>query len=254
VDETIEYTEALIEKYRNIKKGLMVDLLTRGVDEEGRVRREETHRFKNSQLGRIPEEWEVVKLDDYAENITSGGTPSREIKRYFDGNIRWLKTAELRDKEIYESEEKITELGLQESSAKIFPINTVLIAMYGATIGKLGVLKEDCATNQACCAFICYKNSYKYLFYYLLNSREKLISLGAGAGQPNISQNILKSFPILLPPLSEQVQIAEILTVVDDRLQKEEVYREKLLQIKKGLMQDLLTGRVRVKVPQEAVA
>jgi type I restriction enzyme S subunit len=133
--------------------------------------------YKMTEMGELPEEWEIVKLYNYADKITSGGTPNREMKEYFlNGNISWIKTAELRDREIYNSEEKITDLGLSESSAKVFPINTVLIAMYGATIGKLGILKEKCATNQACCAFICNNNSYEYLFYYLLNSREKLIS------------------------------------------------------------------------------
>lgn len=208
--------------------------------------------FRMTEICLLPGEWGAIKLGDYADEITSGGTPSREIKEYFlNGNIRWLKTAELRDKEIYGSEEKITESGLKESSAKVFPINTVLIAMYGATIGKLGLLKKECATNQACCAFICHKNDYKYLFYYLLNSREKLISLGAGAGQPNISQGILKSFPIPLPPFPEQCRIAEILSVADETIERTGALIAKYRQIKEGVMTDLLesgideAGRIR---------
>ncbi len=149
--------------------------------------------------------WEEKKIGDVIET-TSGGTPSRGIKRYYSGNIPWLKSGELRDNtQIENSEEHITEEAIKSSSAKIFPEKSVLIAMYGATTGKLGILKKPCSTNQAVCAFLPNNNfDKKFIFYFLLNKRNQIINKGKGGAQPNISQTVLKSILIPLPPLSTQ--------------------------------------------------
>ena len=156
-----------------------------------------------SELGLIPEGWEVVQLQDLYDT-SSGGTPSRKVKEYYEnGTINWVKTQELKDCFIFESDEKITDLGLKNSSAKVFPIDTVLIAMYGATIGKLGILADASATNQACCG-ITSKNeffNYSYSFLYLQHNRLEIFKLGMGAAQQNISQQVIKKFEILKPPL-----------------------------------------------------
>jgi type I restriction enzyme S subunit len=154
----------------------------------------------DSELGPVPEGWEMVTVGDLYRT-SSGGTPSRKVNEYFGGSIDWVKTRELRDSFTFETEEKITELGLQKSSAKLFPANTVIMAMYGATIGMLGILASPAATNQACCAILEDTPSFghSYAFLYLLENRNELINLGMGAAQQNISQRVIKNFKMLKP-------------------------------------------------------
>jgi type I restriction enzyme S subunit len=251
VDETIEHTGALIEKYRNIKKGLMTDLLTRGIDEEGKIRSDGTHRFKDSALGRVPEEWIIVKLGDatYFE-LATGGTPSTAVPEYWNGDIPWLVSGDVHNKIIYCIEGRISKLGYQNSNATIHPKQSVLIALagQGKTRGTIAISEIELTTNQSVAAIIPQKNlvaSY-YLYHFLDSKYIELRSISAGAGRAGLSLTILKNYEFPLPPPSEQYRIAEILSSVDKRIKKEEAYREKLLQMKKGLMQDLLTGRVRV--------
>jgi type I restriction enzyme S subunit len=160
----------------------------------------------------IPSTWVWCRLGEISES-TSGGTPDRSNPKYWKGDISWLKSGELTDGLIVnESEEKITEEGFKNSSAKLFPKGTLLIALYGATAGKLGILNFESTTNQAVCGF--FENPFyvtKYLFYYLWAFRSKIIEDSWGQAQPNISQTYLKNFPFALPPLSEQKRIvAEI--------------------------------------------
>ena len=151
----------------------------------------------------------------------AGGTPSRSNKSYFGGNIPWLKTGDLNDGYISEIPESITEKAVANSSAKINPIGSVLIAMYGATIGKLGILTFPASTNQACCACIKYfAITQSYLFYFLLSHRAAFIAKGGGGAQPNISKEIIVNTVIPLPPLAEQqrivAKIEELFSVLDN--------------------------------------
>lgn len=202
-------------------------------------------RFKQTEIGLIPEDWEVVTISKIAET-SSGGTPSRSINRYYNGNIRWITTSELKDSRIYDSIEHITEEAVQNSSAKMFPKGTVLMAMYGATIGKLGILEVCSTTNQACCAIICRDIKNIYLFYYLFFIRKEIILQGCGAGQPNISQNIVKNINIGLPKEIEQKKIASALTSIDNLLLSLDKLIEKKRLIKQGAMQELLMGKKRL--------
>jgi type I restriction enzyme S subunit len=160
----------------------------------------------------IPSNWVWCRLGEIADS-TSGGTPDRSNPNYWNGSISWLKSGELTDGLIQiESEEKITEDGFTNSSAKLFPKGTLLIALYGATAGKLGILNFESTTNQAICGF--FENQFyvtKYLFYYLWAVRNKIIEDSWGQAQPNISQSYLKNLLFAFPPLSEQKRIvAEI--------------------------------------------
>jgi type I restriction enzyme M protein len=144
---------------------------------------------------------------------SSGGTPLKKEESYFNnGTIPWIKSGEVAQGYIYKSEEYITQKGLENSSAKIFPINTVLVAMYGATVGQVGILKFDATTNQAVCGI--YPNDKilpEYLYNILKSKRQYLISLSSGGAQPNISQKIIRELIIPLPPLEIQKEIvAEI--------------------------------------------
>ncbi|EDX72675.1 Type I restriction modification DNA specificity domain protein [Coleofasciculus chthonoplastes PCC 7420] len=148
--------------------------------------------------------WQWKKLSELA-NTTSGGTPRRNHLEYFQGNINWFKSGELKDAEIFDSEEKITVEAIKESNAKIFPKGTLLIAMYGATVGKLGLLGVEAATNQAICAIFPKKqfglpllNNW-FLFYYFKYIRHQLINRSFGAAQPNISQTLIKETYIPIP-------------------------------------------------------
>ena len=155
----------------------------------------------------IPSSWEWTTLG-HIGIWQSGGTPSRSNKSYYGGNIPWLKTGDLNDGLITDIPESITEEAVMNSSAKLNPAGSVLIAMYGATIGKLGILTFPATTNQACCACIQYVAVIQdYLFYFLLSQRNEFIAKGGGGAQPNISKEIIVSTKIPIPPLAEQERI-----------------------------------------------
>ena len=157
--------------------------------------------------------WEMVELGEVCKT-TSGGTPlkSKEDEYYKNGKIPWLRSGEVSQGEIYESKLFITEKALKESSAKIFPQDTVLVAMYGATVGQVGLLKFEASTNQAICGvFPNEKFIPEFLFLILKSQKEKMMNLAGGGAQPNISQGIIKNLKIPLPPLEIQEKIvAEI--------------------------------------------
>ena len=155
----------------------------------------------------LPEGWEWQKLGDIG-TWQSGATPSRLNKDYYGGDIPWLKTGDLNDDYIYEIPETITQKALEETSVKLNPAGSVLIAMYGATIGKVGILTFPATTNQACCACVDYQGIEKmYLFYFLLSHKEEFIMLGGGGAQPNISKEKIVDTFIPIPPLLEQNRI-----------------------------------------------
>ena len=137
----------------------------------------------------------------------SGATPSRLRQDYYGGNIPWLKTGDLNDGIIQSIPENITEKALEETSVKLNPKGSVLMAMYGATIGKVGILSFAATTNQACCACLNYKIEQMYLFYFLLANRENFISMGGGGAQPNISKEKIIQTSIPVPPINEQKRI-----------------------------------------------
>jgi len=150
------------------------------------------------------EDWIEVELGEICFT-TSGGTPSRNNIEFYQGSIPWVKSGELDKGIIYDTEEHISEDAVKKSSAKVFPEGSLLIALYGATIGKLAFLGVEATTNQAICGI--YKNEFidsKYLYNFLLNRKQKLISQGTGGAQPNISQTILKKLEIPLAPLPIQ--------------------------------------------------
>ncbi len=189
----------------------------------------------------IPETWLVSKLGDLCFT-TSGGTPSRKRDDFYNGTIPWVKSGELSKGLITKTEEYITEEAVKHSSAKVFPAGTLLIALYGATIGKLGFLGVDAATNQAICGI--FKSDIlelSYLYYFLNHNKNKLIEQGAGGAQPNISQTILKDLDVTVPPLAEQhrivAKIEELFSELDKGIkalktaqQQLKVYRQAVLK------------------------
>ena len=157
---------------------------------------------------KVPSGWVWTTLGEIG-TWESGATPSRQRKEYYGGEIPWLKTGDLNDRKIIEIPEFITQKALEETSVKLNPTGSVLIAMYGATIGKIGVLTFPATTNQACCACVDYKIEQMYLFYFLLASKAMFVAMGGGGAQPNISKEKIVSTSIPLPPLAEQQRIVE---------------------------------------------
>jgi len=173
--------------------------------------------------------------------VSSGGTPSRKKEEYFlDGHIPWVKTGDLKGKFANKSTEFITQLGLEESSAKLCPPKTVLLAMYGATIGACSVLPFEAATNQACAAIFPIDNfSEIYLYYYFCSIKDVLVRKGVGGAQPNISLGIIKKIRIPLPPLKEQQKIADILDAADSLRQKDRQLIEHYTRLGQSLFLDM---------------
>ena len=160
----------------------------------------------------LPYGWQWIRLNQIG-NWQAGATPSRGNPEYFNGNIPWLKTGDLNDGYISSIPEYISEVALKETSVKLNPAGSVLIAMYGATIGKLGVLTFPATTNQACCA--CQTNgsiTELYLFYFLLSQRQNFIGRGVGGAQPNISKEKIVATLMALPPINEQKRIVSKIT------------------------------------------
>ena len=157
----------------------------------------------------IPGNWKWTRLNDIGL-WSAGATPSRRNMSYYSGCIPWVKTGELNNGVLKQTEEHISELALKECSVRLNPIGSVLIAMYGATIGKVSILDIEATTNQACCACIPYMGVHnKYLFYYLISHKEDFISKSHGGAQPNISKDIIINELIPLPPYEEQIRIAD---------------------------------------------
>ena len=158
------------------------------------------------QYGKLPKGWCETLLGNIG-NWQSGATPSRLRKDYYNGDIPWLKTGDLNDSVIKSIPETITRKALKETSVKLNPTGSVLIAMYGATIGKIGILALPATTNQACCACVDYMCDKMFLFYFLLANRKRFVAMGGGGAQPNISKEKITNTHIPLPPLSEQHRI-----------------------------------------------
>ena len=200
----------------------------------------------------VPKGWVWTTLGEVG-TWQSGGTPSRSNKTYYGGNIPWLKTGDLNDGLISNIPESITEEAVANSSAKINPTGSVLIAMYGATIGKLGILTFPATTNQACCACIEFNAIIQlYLFYFLLSQRNEFIAKGGGGAQPNISKEIIVNTFIPLPPLSEQQHIVmeiEKWFALIDQIEQSKVNLQTIIKQTKSKILDLaIHGKL---VPQD---
>jgi len=211
--------------------------------------------FVESELGMIPKGWKAKKLGDLYDT-SSGGTPSRRKTEYYqDGTINWLKTKELNDNFIFETEEKITELGLENSSAKVFPKNTVIIAMYGATVGKLGILSEPSSTNQACCAVIEKNQSFSYVlvYLYLLFNRTKIVGLANGGAQQNINQQIIRDLPIVVPTEKALNIIQPKLLELFELIRTNEQENRYLINLRDYLLPRLLSGEIDVSQAEKQV-
>lgn len=230
-DKAIEQTKELIAYKEKQKKGLMQALLT------GKKR-----------LNGFTDEWKTYQLGDITK-MNSGGTPTTSKQEYYNGSINWVSITDITSsyKYLYKTKTKITELGLQNSTARLFPINTVLYAMY-ASIGECIIAKEEMATSQAILGVRCSdKLNHEYLFYLLYNYKDKSKKLAQQGTQANLNKEIVENFIFKIPTsLDEQKAIADILSSADEEIELLNKQLELYTEQKKGLMQNLLTGKVRV--------
>lgn len=197
----------------------------------------------------VPEGWEKKQINDICSLIASGGTPSRNNKSFWDnGNIKWVKTKELNDTWIIDTEEYITETGLNNSSAKIFPTNTILMAIYASpTLGRLGILVHEACCNQAALGFIPNEFvSWQWLFYKLYELRDKFNSIARGAGQQNISAIVVKETEIVVPEKNIIDKYTSLVTEIFNR-QRTIICEIKLLtEARDRLLPKLMSGEIEV--------
>lgn len=232
-DEHIDNLSELIEKKKAIRNGALEDLVS------GRTR-----------IEGFDDEWKKTTLDDCAY-IFQGGTPRTTNADYWNGDIVWVTPSEitkLKGMYISNSERKITKAGLQNSSAQILPVGTILLCTR-ATIGELAIATKLMTTNQGFKNFVC-KDGVDNIFmaYLLMTLKEVMISKAIGTTFLEISKKVLKAIEIVIPEYREQEAIASILTAMDEEIEALEEEKEKMIQIKEGAMDDLLTGRVRLEV------
>ena len=248
-DPNDEPESVLLERIKAEKERLI---------KEGKIKRSkksaktsDTPHYENVPF-EVPDNWVWMTLGEVG-TWQSGGTPSRSNKTYYGGNIPWLKTGDLNDGLISDIPESITEEAVANSSAKINPAGSVLIAMYGATIGKLGILTFPATTNQACCACIEFNAiTQLYLFYFLLSQRNGFIAKGGGGAQPNISKEIIVNTFIPLPPLSEQqrivMEIEKWFALIDQVEQGKADLQNTIKQTKSKILDLAIHGKL---VPQD---
>ncbi|MFA5130646.1 MAG: restriction endonuclease subunit S [Patescibacteria group bacterium] len=251
VDETIQQTSAVIEKLKKIKAGLLHDLMTRGIDKDGQLRDQirNPEQFKDSPLGKVPKEWSETEIGAKAI-VTVGGTPSTTIPSFWNGTIRWMSSGDIHQKRIYDVSGRITERGLLNSSTCIVDSPAVAIALagQGKTRGTAALTLVPLCTNQSVALIKPNEKELSacYLFHNLDFRYDELRARSLGGGRAGLTKTVLERVPLVLPRYDEQIAIAAILDSHDERMKAEKATLRKLRLMKQGLMQDLLTGRVRV--------
>lgn len=238
-DTHIDNLATLIAKKKAIRDGALEDLMS------GRTR-----------LEGFSAEWEEVTIDDITQSIITGGTPSTTHQEYYGGDIPWLSSTEIHQKSITKPTTYITELGLRNSSAKIAPKNAVLIALagQGKTRGTAAFLIKAMALNQSLAALVTNEKCCQKLLYYCIENMYlflRELSSGDG-GRGGLNKKLIKNISVKLPAdVAEQQAIADILTAMDSEIQNLETERDKFIQIRKGAMDDLLTGWARLPMQEE---
>jgi len=244
VDQAIQKIEEIIEQTQRVKKGLMQDLLSEGTDD---------HELKETDTvyGKLPESWEISRIGEIFE-VIGGSTPSTDEPEYWNGDIPWATPTDITELEsltIDETERKITEEGLESTSVHLLPPYSLLLTSR-ATIGACAVNTVEMATNQGFQNLVPVeedKIDIWYTYYRIIDLAEYLESLGAGSTFSEISNSMVKKIQFPVPPIKEQKELGRILKDIDKSKLEYINQKEELQRLKKGLMQDLLTGKVRTK-------
>lgn len=250
IDKFVELTERQIELLKEQKEVLINDVVTKGIDKDVV--------YKDSGIdwiGEIPEHWRKDKTIRIFKWIGSGTTPnSSNLNYYNNGQYNWINSGDLKSKYLYESRNKITDGAVNENpSLKLFPKDTIIIAMYGATIGNLSILKKESYMNQACCGLAQYEDNYivNYSYFTLQSMKQFLLESARGGGQPNISQDIIKQSWLPIPPKKEQEEIVAYIEKETDKIDRTiDLYKKQIELIKEyrtSLIASAVTGKIDVR-------
>ena len=205
-------------------------------------------KFVDSELGMIPEGWRISPVVDLSQRVASGGTPKSMNDSYYSGNINWFTTKELKDCFLFSSEKKITEEAVNNSSAKLFPSGTLLMAIYAApTVGRLGILASDSTFNQAAVGIIPRDDiGVEYLYLTLLSEREKLNNLSSGAAQQNLNVGIVKDYKVIEPDSNTLRMFNRTIKSIFNLIKVNSSENDRLIKSRDGLLQKLLSGELKI--------
>jgi type I restriction enzyme S subunit len=202
--------------------------------------------FEESAVGLVPRGWKVGILQDCCVQIESGGTPKRTVPEYWTGNISWLTSGEVRNPIVFDTKEKITQLGVKESSAKIWPIGTTVVAMYGATAGEVCLLAEATTANQACCGLIPSPSFRSFLFLCARKERENLASKSSGSAQQNLNKGLVANHQTLIPPKGILAEYESVAGSLLDSWTENERQAQTLATLRDTLLPRLISGKLRL--------
>jgi type I restriction enzyme S subunit len=254
IDQAIEKTEALMEKYKKIKAGLMHDLFIRGIGADGKLRpnREQAPElYQQTPIGWIPKDWQYVLLDNLAKR-GSGHTPNKNIPSYWNGGVKWVSLSDSRNLDnlhISDTDLEISHLGIENSSAVLHPAGTVIMTR-DAGVGKSAIITESMAVSQHFMAWRCGDKIDNYFLYYWLQLNKRTFeNVAMGSTIVTIGLPYFKKLKLAVPvSFDEQNEIGRRLKTIDSYIQSHKADSEKLKQQKSGLMHDLLTGKVQVPI------
>ena len=209
----------------------------------------------------VPKGWEWTRMGNIGD-WGAGATPSKSNPDYYGGNVLWLRTGELNNSVVYDTEIKVTEKALKECSLRLNQIGDVMIAMYGATIGKVAIVGKELTTNQACCACTPYGIYNYFLFYFLMESQTDFVKKGEGGAQPNISREKLVSHLMPVPPIQEQYRIVEKIEMLlplidkynDAQIQQDKLNSEIEDRLRKSILQEAIQGKLVPQIEEEGTA
>ena len=202
--------------------------------------------FEKSELGLVPKGSRVSQLEDCCVRVESGGTPKRTVPEYWNGDISWLTSGEVRSPIVFDTKEKITELGVKESSAKLWPAGTTVIAMYGATAGEVCLLAKTTTANQACCGLIPRSNFRAFLFMSARRERQNLASKSSGSAQQNLNKGLVASHPVLLPSVDILARYEDVAGALLDSWTENERQAQTLATLRDTLLPRLISGQLRL--------
>ena len=258
IDALAAQKRRLIEKLKEERRALIARTVTRGLPPEaaeaiGLESAPEMKPLSSSWADESPAHWETWKISHGFRTTGSGTTPPSENEEWYEGDVAWVTTGELRENIVTDTSKRVSRAAIKEFSAlKLFPAGSLVIAMYGATIGRLGILGIPATTNQACCV-LAHETAFNrdFVFYWLQAFRDQIVMLATGGGQPNISQEKIRSLRIPCPDASEQSAIAAFLHVqvarIDHRVQVAETGIDGIGEFREALIVSAVTGKIDVR-------
>lgn len=247
IDKVISAQQKRIALLQELKQSVITHAVTKGLNPNVEMKDSGVE-----WIGEVPITWEVMKTSLAFKGIGSGTTPSTSKKEYYDEDGKyWLQTGDLNDGIILDTSKKVSDIAIKVCNLKFYPKDSVVIAMYGATIGKVGILGIKTATNQACCVLPANKHMIaKYSFYEFLACKPALLVSAIGGGQPNISQDTIRKQKIAVPPIEDQKSIADYLdkkcASIDSSISKAQHQVELLQEYKQSLITEVVTGKRKV--------